>query len=48
MSTNMFGIPTEGYAFSNRAKATFGPPKFADMKVEIKAADTTTVAVMAY
>ncbi|HMA49993.1 MAG TPA: DUF2141 domain-containing protein [Magnetospirillaceae bacterium] len=25
-----FGIPDEPYAFSNNAKAGFGPPKFAD------------------
>jgi uncharacterized protein (DUF2141 family) len=48
MATNLFGIPTEGYAFSNRAKASFGPPKFADMKIDIAGADTATVAVMAY
>jgi uncharacterized protein (DUF2141 family) len=48
MGTNLFGLPTEGYGFSNRAKATFGPPKFADMKVEVRGADTATAAVLAY
>jgi uncharacterized protein (DUF2141 family) len=48
MKTNMFGIPSEGYGFSNRAKANFGPPKFADMKVEVAGADAATAAVMAY
>lgn len=47
MKTNMFGIPSEGFAFSNRAKASFGPPSFDVMKVDVKA-DTTTTAVMAY
>jgi len=48
MSTNLFGLPTEGYAFSNRAKASFGPPKFSDMKVDVAGADAATVAVLAY
>lgn len=26
--TNLFGIPTEPYAFSNNAKGMFGPPSF--------------------
>lgn len=47
MKTNLFGIPSEGYAFSNGARAAFGPPKFADMKVSVTA-DTTTIANMAY
>jgi uncharacterized protein (DUF2141 family) len=47
MKTNLFGIPSEGFAFSNGARAAFGPPKFTDMKVTVKA-DTTTVANMAY
>jgi uncharacterized protein (DUF2141 family) len=47
MKTNLFGIPSEGYAFSNSARAAFGPPKFSDMKVTINA-DTVTIANMAY
>jgi uncharacterized protein (DUF2141 family) len=47
MSSNMFGIPVEGFAFSNGARAGFGPPDFSEMKVEVKA-DTTTTANMAY
>lgn len=35
MDTNVFHIPTEGYGFSNNAKAHFGPPSFADMKIRI-------------
>ena len=26
MDTNMFGVPTEKYGFSNNARGTFGPP----------------------
>jgi uncharacterized protein (DUF2141 family) len=28
LDTKWLGIPTEGYGFSNNAKATFGPPSF--------------------
>ena len=30
LGTNFLGIPNEGYAFSNNAKGTFGPPSFND------------------
>lgn len=36
MDTKAFGIPKEGYGASNDAKATFGPPSFADAKFEHK------------
>ena len=32
MKTGIFGIPLEGYAISNNAKGTFGPPSFEDAK----------------
>jgi uncharacterized protein (DUF2141 family) len=47
MKTNAFGIPKEGFGFSNGAKAKFGPPAFADMKVTVSA-DTASTAIMAY
>ena len=28
MDTNFFGIPKEGYGFSNNARGTFGPPSY--------------------
>jgi len=31
LDTNLFGVPTEPYGFSNNAKGRFGPPKFSDM-----------------
>ena len=30
IDTNFFGIPSEAYAFSNNAKASFGPPDYED------------------
>ena len=44
LDTNVFGMPTEGYGFSNQAVGNFGPPKYKDMVVVIgkgtKSADT--------
>jgi uncharacterized protein (DUF2141 family) len=48
MDSNLFGIPSEGYAFSNRARGSFGPPKFAQMKFTVTAAPAATAAVMNY
>lgn len=33
LDTNIIGIPTEGYAFSNNPRTMMGPPAFADAKV---------------
>jgi uncharacterized protein (DUF2141 family) len=48
MDSNLFGIPSEGYAFSNRARGSFGPPKFEQMKFTVTAAPAATAAVMNY
>ena len=32
LDKNMFGIPKEGYGFSNITKKSMGPPKFADAR----------------
>lgn len=39
MDTGMFGIPKEGYGFSNNARGMFGPAKFKDAKFEVNDAD---------
>lgn len=36
LDTNTFGIPKEGYGFSNNAKGSFGPPPFEKWIFEIK------------
>jgi uncharacterized protein (DUF2141 family) len=36
LDTNFLGLPKEDYAFSNNAKATFGPPKYEKAKFEFK------------
>jgi uncharacterized protein (DUF2141 family) len=48
MDSNLFGIPSEGYAFSNRARGSFGPPKFEQMKFTVTAEPAATAAVMNY
>ena len=35
LDTNVFGMPTEGYGFSNQAVGNFGPAKYKDMVVII-------------
>lgn len=48
LDSNAFGVPAEGFAFSNGAVAKFGPPKFGEMKVAVTAARTVTIAAMTY
>lgn len=35
LDTNLLGIPTEPYAFSNNATGVFGPPSFEQCQFEI-------------
>ncbi|RLC07317.1 MAG: hypothetical protein DRH90_00665 [Deltaproteobacteria bacterium] len=35
LDKNFFGIPKEGYAFSNNVFGTFGPPGFKDVSFEL-------------
>jgi uncharacterized protein (DUF2141 family) len=39
MDANAFGMPTEGYGFSNEAVGNMGPPQYKDMVVTIKSGD---------
>ncbi len=32
LDTNFFGVPREGYGFSNNARGRFGPPRFSDVQ----------------
>jgi uncharacterized protein (DUF2141 family) len=48
MDSNLFGIPSEGFGFSNNARANFGPPAFAQMKVNVTAGPVRTTATLAY
>jgi uncharacterized protein (DUF2141 family) len=48
MDSNLFGIPLEGFGFSNDARASFGPPKFAQMKVSVGTTPVQTTATITY
>jgi uncharacterized protein (DUF2141 family) len=50
MDMNAFGMPIEGYGFSNEAIGNMGPPKYIDMVVVIKEPDSVikTNAKMIY
>jgi len=39
MDKNIFGMPKEGYGFSNNAKGSFGPPKYKDAAFEVGSDD---------
>lgn len=36
LDKNFFGVPKEGYAFSNNVYGLFGPPSFSDAKFTVK------------
>lgn len=44
LQTNIMGIPTEPFAFSNNAKGKFGPPKFEQAAFEVKPNAQITVS----
>ncbi|MDB5411327.1 MAG: uncharacterized protein JWL84_6239 [Rhodospirillales bacterium] len=41
LDTNFFGVPTEGYGFSNNAEGFLAPPSFKDAAVTLDQADRT-------
>jgi uncharacterized protein (DUF2141 family) len=43
LNTNMLGLPTELYGFSNNARGTFGPPSLKDQSFEVK--ENTTLKI---
>ena len=46
MNTNPFGIPTEPFAFSNNARGSFGPARWADAAFTLNAgANTQAISV---
>lgn len=48
MDTNFIGIPKEGWAFSNNAKGSFGPPSFEKTSFTVAADDVVMDIVMNY
>ena len=48
LDTNLIGIPTEGYGFTNDPRTTFGPPDFEDAAVNVRDASELAVMTMRY
>ena len=42
---NFFGIPKEGYAFSNNVYGHLGPPSFSDTKFSVMEGETTHLSI---
>lgn len=47
LDSNLFGIPKEGFGFSNDAMGMFGPPSFEKAKLVVSSS-TTTIVKMRY
>lgn len=45
LDQNVFGIPTEGYGFSNNPGITFGQPSFSQVKFSVAEKDSINMAV---
>lgn len=45
MNTNLIGIPTEGFGFSNNASGTMGPPDFAQAAITVPSTGQVATAV---
>lgn len=43
LDSNFFGVPTEGYGFSNNARGNFGPPDFAAARFGLPASSRLTI-----
>ncbi len=43
LETNLLGLPTEGYGFSNDAKPNFGPVSYQAIKFTVTAQDTLVI-----
>lgn len=43
LDRNFIGLPTEGVAFSNDAKISFGPPKFEKIRFKVDGASAQTM-----
>lgn len=48
LGKGLFGIPIEGYGFSNGARGVFGPPDFADAVIELPAEGTSVAIPLKY
>ncbi len=45
MNTNFFGLPKEGYGFSNNVMGTFGPPSFSKASFQYTANQAKAISI---
>ncbi len=45
LDKSIIGMPTEGIAFSNNAKVTFGPPKFEKVRFRVEGETAQTLRI---
>jgi len=43
LNTNLFGVPTEPYGFSNNARSKWGPPKYEIARFDLNQSETKMV-----
>ena len=48
LDTNLLGLPTEGYGFSNNARAALGPPRFRAAAFQVNSANVTQTIELGY
>lgn len=48
LDKNFFGIPKEGYGFSNNARGTFGPPSFDDAAILLDSENKLITLYLSY
>jgi len=48
LDKNFFGIPQEGYGYTNNVRATFGPPSFADAAILLDKENKSTSFYLSY
>lgn len=48
MDKNFLGMPKEGYAFSNDARASFGAPSFGDCTLKLEASEMSVLVKLNY
>ena len=48
METNLFGMPIEGYGYSNSAKANYGPVEYQAIKFQVADATVTNRSTINY
>ncbi len=48
METNLFGMPMEGYGYSNNAKANYGPVKYTQIKFHLTTETVLNTSTITY